>query len=92
MIRNVSNNILAMGIVPLIVAGSTAQVKKEILFKDTFDGKGALGSGWEIWKNVSSVADSKQSGGSLVFGRSSSTWVQAASRPPNLWISIPVNP
>ena len=77
--RSRSNKVLTIGIGLLIAAGAIAQVKKDVLFKDTFDGKGALGSGWETWKNVSSSANPTQKGGCLVFSRSSETlWAQAA--------------
>ena len=77
--RDVINKMSAIGIGLLIAAGAIAQVKKDVLFKDTFDGKGALGSGWETWKNVSSSANPTQKGGCLVFSRSSETlWAQAA--------------
>lgn len=62
-----------------LTSAETGSVNKaEVLFKDTFDGKGNLGVGWNFWKNVSSAANPKQNGGCLVFGRSSSTWAQAA--------------
>ena len=48
------------------------------VFRDTFNGTGALGSAWDSWRNNSSAADPGQSSGSYVFGRTGTNWAQAA--------------
>lgn len=66
-----------MMVMMLVFAGSLS-VFAEVAFQDTFDGAGALGAGWNTWKNTSSAANPIQSGGSFVFDRTSTAWAQAA--------------
>ena len=73
--RKILKSTLIMGVGIVMAAGSA---NADVLFQDTFDGTGALGTDWNSWKNGSSGADPGQSGGSYVFGRSSAIWAQAA--------------